>query len=222
MEIGTMLEDSLSYAKDAVWEKWVRWILLIICSIIFPLIIGYSMEIYRGKKPAPELENWGKLFIDGLKLFVAAIIYMLPVIIVVLVFGGFALISALATAPSPNYIVMHPEQFIPQFGIFLAGLFVALILAIIIGLIATIGFVRMARTESFMEAFNFSAILAQIGKIGWVNYIIALIVVGVVSFIFIAIINIIPIIGWLLSLILQAPLTVFNARYVTLIYDSAG
>ena len=47
-----MLGDSIEYAKDAVWGKWVRWILLVISTIIFPLILGYMMEVYRGKKPA--------------------------------------------------------------------------------------------------------------------------------------------------------------------------
>ena len=33
---------------------------------------------------------------------------------------------------------------------------------------------------SFSEAFNFSAILETIGKIGWINYIVALILVSLV------------------------------------------
>jgi hypothetical protein len=225
MEIGNMLEDAIGYAKDAVWEKWGRWILLIISTIIFPLMIGYTMEVYRGKKPAPELENWGKLFIDGLKLLIAAIIYAIPVIIVVLLFGGAALFSALLNAPYPDYYAQFPEQLVPLLGLFFVGLLIAVILGIIIGLIATIGFVRMARTESFVEAFNFSAIFAQIGKIGWVNYIIALIVLIVVSVIFGAIVGIlqlIPIIGWLIWLALEPPLTIFSARYITRVYDSAG
>lgn len=100
MEIGKSLGDSLEYAKEAVWGKWSRWILLIISTIIFPLILGYTMEIYRGKKPAPELEHWGKLFIDGLKLIVAQIIWAIPVIIIaILVIGGsvFALMSDMSS-----------------------------------------------------------------------------------------------------------------------------
>ncbi|WP_369425765.1 DUF4013 domain-containing protein, partial [Methanothrix sp.] len=66
----------------------MRWLLLIICCIIFPLFMGYTMEVMRGKKPAPELENWGKLFIDGLKLFIAGLIYAIPVIILAIIFIG--------------------------------------------------------------------------------------------------------------------------------------
>jgi hypothetical protein len=225
MEIGNMLEDSIGYAKEAVWEKWGRWILLILCSIIFPLMIGYTMEVYRGKKPAPELEHWGKLFFDGLKLLIAAIIYAIPVALVIVIFGGYALISAILSAPTPDYYSMNPELLLPLLGVFFVGLFIALILAIIIALIATIGFVRLARTDSITETFNFGAIFSQIGKIGWINYIIALIVLIVVEIIFgvlVSLLQAIPVLGWLIWLALQPPLAIFSARYITRIYDSAG
>ena len=47
-----------------------------------------------------------------------------------------------------------------------------------------IGVVRFARTGSIGEAFNFSAIRATIAKIGWVPYIIALVVLMVCGAIF--------------------------------------
>uniref|UniRef100_UPI00272EB6AC DUF4013 domain-containing protein n=1 Tax=Methanoculleus sp. TaxID=90427 RepID=UPI00272EB6AC len=67
MDYGNMLSDSFGYTKDAVWGKWVQWILLVISTIIFPVIMGYMVRIYSGVKPAPELEGWVGLFIDGLK-----------------------------------------------------------------------------------------------------------------------------------------------------------
>ncbi|MEM0316329.1 MAG: DUF4013 domain-containing protein, partial [Archaeoglobaceae archaeon] len=70
MNYAQMFEDSFEYVKDALWGKWIKWLLLIVCIIIFPLFFGYVMEILRGKKPSPELETWGKLFIDGLKFLV--------------------------------------------------------------------------------------------------------------------------------------------------------
>ena len=60
MEYGSIIGESIEYAKEAVWEKWTKWILLVVSTIIFPLLLGYVMEIYRGTKPAPELEHWGK------------------------------------------------------------------------------------------------------------------------------------------------------------------
>jgi hypothetical protein len=65
-----------------------------------------------------------------------------------------------------------------------------------------IAFIRFARTDKFGEAFNFSAILAHIGKIGWVEYIITLvvliitaIVVGIIVCIIVFILMLIPILG---------------------------
>ena len=187
MEYGKMLGDSVEYAREAVWGKWTRWILLIVSTIIFPLLFGYIMEIYRGTKPAPELEHWGKLFIDGLKLIVAWIIYMIPVIVVVLLFGGWAVFSAIqqiTMSGNPDYFTSNPELLMPLIATFLVGLFIALILAIIIGIIGYIGIIRMARKERFGEAFNFSGIFETIRTIGWGSYILALIVLALSCWLF--------------------------------------
>jgi len=220
MDLSAMVGDAFEYTKEALWEKWVRWILLLVSCIIFPLIMGYILEIMRGKKPAPELKNWGKLFIDGLKMFVIEIIYAIPVILVILVFGGLALFGALASAPSPDYYSMHPERLMPFLGTFFVGLLFAVILAIIISLISIIGIIRFARTDSMGEAFNFGAILAHIGKIGWISYVVSLIIVFVVILVVTVIISLIPFIGGFLNFIIMPAYSIFIYRYLTLIYDS--
>jgi hypothetical protein len=82
------------------------------------------------------------------------------------------------------------------------------------------GSVRFARTGSMGEAFNFSAILAHIGKIGWLSYIFALIVLALVAFVVAVILSVIPVIGQILLFILSPAISIFAARYVTLVYDS--
>ena len=211
MDIGKNLNDSLEYAKDAVWEKWVRWLLLIISTIIFPLILGYELEVYRGKKPAPEPADWGKLFIDGIKLFIIQLIYAIPVLIVAVIFIGTGVILAMGGSPGAAVAAIGTIAF---------GVLITVIVAIIIGFFEAMGVVRFARMGKMGEAFNFNAILAQIGKIGWGSYIIALIVVFVVAFIIAAILSIIPVIGGLLTLIVAPALAIFVARYITLLYDS--
>ena len=226
MEYGTMLNDSINYAIDAVWKKWARWILLIVSSIIFPLILGYVMEIYRGKKPAPELQHWGKLFIDGLKWIVAWIIYMLPVIAVILIFGGWAFVTAMeqsAAYGGPETLLLNPDLLMPIIGGFMIGLVIAIVLAIVISIIAIIGIIRMARQDRFGEAFNLGEIIATIRKIGWGSYILALIVLAVVMVIFSVILILlmaIPYIGWLIYLFLLPPLTIFEGRYLVQVYES--
>lgn len=223
-----MLGDSLGYAKDGLVGHWKRWVLLIISTIIFPLMMGYTMEIWRGKKPAPEPEQWGKMFIDGLKLLVAAIIYAIPVILIILVFGGFAFFTAIqeaAMSGDPDFFTNNIDTLMPLVAAFMVGLLIAFIVAIILALFSTIGFVRMARTEKFGEAFNFGAILETIRKIGWGSYILALIILFVVAGIIwfvINLFNMIPFIGWVITLILLPFLIIFEARYITWVYESSG
>jgi hypothetical protein len=217
MDYGTMVGESFAYAKDAVWEKWNRWVMLIIATIILGIpLMGYMLKVLRGTKPAPEVDDWGTLFVDGIKYIIVAIIYAIPIIIVeVLVMG-----AAWMTMMSGDVAAMTGA-----IAGMLVGFLIILILAIIIALFEVIGMVRFARTGSIGEAFNFNAILATIGKIGWVPYIIALIVFLVVAFvigIIITILMMIPILGWIIYLCIIAPMTIFFARYICLLYDSAG
>jgi len=212
-----MVGDSFEYAKEAVVGKWNKWVMLIIATILLGLpLMGYAMRILRGEKPAPEVEDWGTLFIDGIKYVIISFIYAIPILIVyIIILGG--VIGAAMTGDEAAAMA--------AIGGMLIGLLVVLILAVLIALFEIIGIVRFARTGSIGEAFNFSAILATIGKIGWVPYIIALVVLCIVSVIFgiiVTILMMIPILGILLYICLLSPWTIFIARYVCQLYDSAG
>jgi hypothetical protein len=211
MDYGNMLSDSFSYAKDAVWGKWGKWVLLVISTIIFPLIMGYMVRIYSGVKPAPEADNWVGMFIDGIKLLIIGIIYAIPVFIIMAIF----VIPAIMMGDG------DPMLALGSLGI---GMIIVFIVAIIISLISAIGMIRFAQKDSMGQAFAFGAILEHIGKIGWGSYIIALIVlwiVGIVFSVITTILSAIPIIGWLIMLFLYPVWTIFAARYMTLIYESA-
>jgi hypothetical protein len=211
MDFGQMLTESYEYTKEALWGKWEKWILLIISAIIFPLLMGYTMEVMRGKKPAPPLENWGKLFIDGLKLFILEIIYAIPVILIVLALG---IASFLA------FFTGDPAVVLSAIGTVVIGIIVIIIVAILIGLVSTIGFVRFSRTDRMGEAFNFGVIFEHIGRIGWGSYFVALLVLVIVVFVVEVVIALVPVIGWLINIILLPAYAIFSYRYITLIYDS--
>jgi len=217
MDYGSMVGESFEYAKEAVVGKWNKWVMLVIATILLGLpLMGYIMKVLRSEKPAPEVTDWGTLFVDGIKYLIVGIIYAIPIIIVeFLVLGaGFA-----------GAMTQDPTKAMAAIGTMLVGIVVILILAIIIGIFATVGMVRFARTGSIGEAFNFSAILATISKIGWVPYIIALIVLGVCGFIFgivAGVLMMIPILGIILYVCLISPWAIFAARYICQLYDSAG
>ena len=209
MGIGDMLGDSFEYTKEAFIGKWVRWIILIICSIIFPLIMGYSLEMMRGKKPAPEPGNWVKTLIDGILYFIINFVYMIPVWILAFIF----ILPAIMMGFSGNV-----GGAIAIGGI---GLLITVIVAIILTLIATMAVVRFAREEKFGEAFNFGEIIAKIKTIGWLNLFIKLLVLEIFIGIIVVILMMIPYLGLILILILAPAFTVFMARYICLIYDGA-
>jgi len=233
-----MLDESFSYAKEGVWSKWSRWLLLIVCMIIFPLILGYMVRILRGEKPAPELKEWGSMFIDGLKLFVVELIYAAPVILLIII-AFLPLVSSLVTsgafyqdfssmsnAQVNQWFMSHPE-FVSAAGILILLILAALVAAFIISIFSFLGTVRFAKTGRISEAFNFSAITAHIRRIGWLNYIIALVIIGVIGFIFGMITNIfslIPVIGDIIGLlvmvILYVPFILFSTRYNLLVYEA--
>jgi hypothetical protein len=217
MDYGSMVGDSFEYAKEAVVGKWNKWVMLIIATILLGLpLMGYAMKVLRGEKPAPEVEDWGTLFIDGIKYLIVAIIWMLPVYIVL----GILMVVGFGAAMTGDSSAIMAGA-----GIMLIGMLVVAVLAVIIGLFMMIGIVRFARTGSIGEAFNFSAILATIAKIGWVPYIIALIVLIVCGAIFgivVGILMMIPILGILIYICMIAPWMLFVSRYICQVYDSAG
>jgi hypothetical protein len=218
MEYGLMVRDSFAYVREAVIGKWMQWLLLVIATILLCLpLLGYSLKVLRGEKPAPEVKDWGTLFIDGIKYAIVSIIWAIPCLIV-LFFGLWSVIAAIA-------LENNPEAALAALGGAAIYLVVFIILAIITGLLATIGIVRFARTGSMGEAFNFGAILETIGKIGWGTYVLAfvvLIIVQIIISIITGIFNMIPVLGAIIQLVLIAPITLFQARYICQLYDAAG
>lgn len=217
MDLGNMLGDSFAYAKDAVVGKWMQWLLLVIATIIlFIPLLGYSLKVLRGEKPAPEVTGWGTLFIDGIKYLIVSLIWAIPTLVIFFITIGAGILATVGQDPTEVMGAIMGMLF---------GFIVVAIVAILTMIFATIGIIRFARTGSMGEAFNFKEINATIGRIGWGSYIIALIVfivVVIVIEIIISIIGMIPIIGAIIGFVLIAPVMIFQSRYLCQLYDSAG
>lgn len=211
-----MVGDSFAYGKDAIIGKWKQWLLLLVATILLTIpLLGYSLKALRGEKPAPEVTGWGTLIIDGIKYFIVSLIWAIPCLII-LFFGLGSLIAAIATQG------MNPEVALAFISGAVTYLILFLIVAIVTGLLATIGIVRFARTGSMGEAFNFGAIIETIGKIGWGSYIIALIIIGIILAIIEVVCMAIPYVGQFIFFLILPMITLWHARYICLIYDSAG
>jgi hypothetical protein len=217
VDSGKIIEDSFVYAKEGLVGKWDGWILLIFSGIIFPLYLGYVIRIYRGANPSPRLDNWGSMFIDGIKLFIVGLIYAIPVLILSFVlFGSEDMIRSSVNPSTIGGLIIAV----------LMGAIILIIVAIMTCLIVMTAGVRFARTDSIGEAFNFGAIFTHIGKIGWMTYIIALLMVQIalvnITIICLLLNMVIPYIGIILFLILLPFLCLFTPRYITLLYESSG
>ena len=214
MDYGNILGESFAYAKDALVGKWMQWVLLLVATILLAIpLLGYSLKVLRGEKPAPEVTGWGTLIIDGIKCLIVSIIWAIPALIIFFVMLG-SLAGALVSG--------NPATALAFIGGAILGFVIFIIVALITGLLATIGIVRFARTGSMGEAFNFGAILETIGKLGWVSYFIALLIIGVIIGIIEVVLTSVPVVGQLILFILLPFLVLWHCRYICLVYDSAG
>ena len=213
--INDMLKDSYAYTKTALIPNWGRWIALMFCTII-PIVnfitIGYGVRVMKSEPEVPTLEGIGKLFIDGLLLFIISIVYALPVLLGVLVF----VIGLLGLNMSGNFI-----GFIGFIAVAGFGLVLMFILAIIFGMLNVMASVRFAREGRFGAAFEFGEVLKAVKAYAWIDLFAALFVLDLIIFLIVIILEIIPIIGWILLFILLPAFTIVQSRYYALIYDQA-
>ena len=216
MDFGNMLGDSFAYAKDAIVGKWMQWLLLVIATILLCLpLLGYSLKVLRGEKPAPEVTGWGTLFIDGIKYVIVALIWAIPFLVILFVTVGAGIVA----------LASDPVSAIGAIGGMLFGFIVLAIVGILTAIFSNIGIIRFARTGSMGEAFNFGEISATIAKIGWVSYILALVVLVVITIvieIIFMLLGMIPFVGFVIMILLIAPFTIFEARYLCQVYDSVS
>ncbi|MBO4354614.1 MAG: DUF4013 domain-containing protein [Methanomicrobium sp.] len=203
----------------------MRWLLLLICvfiqSITFslvPLFNGYLLRVAGTNESAPDVNGWVKLFIDGWKVFIVELIYMIPVIILAFVFGFMALIPEMMVVTSggtPNLELL--------FGM-VVGLAIVFLVSILITLFLFMGLVRLGQTGKLGEAFNFGAINEAIntgvGWLGYIGYCILLWIIIIIYAIVIGLLSIIPIVGFILGLILTPLVSVFAVSYLRNIYNA--
>ena len=173
------------------------WFLGIISFLSFFFIRGYSIRIIKSSltdsPELPKFNNWIGMFIDGIKLFIIPIVYLVPAILIILIY------SALYSLSNPSTVInilsgVGIYYFIGGTG--LTALFswlgiwsyIIIIYAIIILPIILMAITHMVNNNSkLLTAFQFKDIIDKISLLGWRNLIIGYILTVIVSLSLIAI-----------------------------------
>jgi hypothetical protein len=225
MEIGEIISNAVKYPSSN-WKKVIILGIFFILSFVIIgifFILGYYLRIIKstiaGIDELPEFDDWGDMFIDGVKVLVVHFIYLLIPGIIIGV-GVFASIASLATTNTSIYTA--PASFFALIGI--TGI-IGIILALIFVLFAHIAVANMALYDEIGAAFRFSEIFDKIKMIGWGKYIIWYIVMLIIGFVvglIAGILNIIPLIGIIIALLVIYPYFVmFFSRSLGLIFVSS-
>jgi Protein of unknown function (DUF4013) len=221
MDISDIISDSIKYPSSNWGKVLILGIIMIASILIVPIFLfyGYIFRIIKatlaGIDELPDFDEIGEMFVDGIKVFVVAIIYAIPVIIISLIIGAITG-SSTSTAVSLNPTMVWALMF---------GYIVYIIVAIIIGLIEVIAIANMAYYDGDLgAAFRFSEILDHIARIGWGKYIATYIVIAIIAFIgfLIGLLTFLIIIGIILLPLIIAPyIAMFGSRAIALLFIEA-
>ena len=167
--IGENLGKSFGFAKDSLVGKWLNWLLLIIVTII-PIVnfIGNGIYLRIYRGEEPVVKDIVKAFIDGILLTVIGIIYMIIPWIV--------------------------DALVSNLGV--VGDIIALIVTFIFLLLLLPAEYAFAQ-KGFGAAFAFGDHIAKIKKLGWGQYILAVLVFIIVVAVLGSLAVLIPVIGWI-------------------------
>jgi hypothetical protein len=182
-------KDALEYsAKD--WKTLV--ILGVICLFSFLLLpifllTGYNYRvinnavhgIINGRDPLPDFNDLIKMFIDGVKVVIVQIAYLIVPFIIFIIFA----------------VIAAQVNDVASAAIMVIGCLITFVLLIVACLMSQMGLCHMAYYEgAFSKAFAISEIKEAIDEIGWfeclVTYVGLIIITVVISLVVTALIGI--------------------------------
>jgi len=247
MDASRFLRESAAYTRITLTGGWSRWLILVLLALpwlalsslagslgliegsrihwfrmpwneagllialgllCYFLISGYVVRLLKGEAEPPEFDNWLLLCLDGIKVNVIPLVWIIVpsflAYIQYLVAEG-AILPRLLQGTTAGLIVI-----LVLLGIQLLILFIAAQYVIV-------GAIRFARTGSVREAFDVLAIRETMGRIGILNYFIALAIItlfGMAYSLGLHAVSLVPFIGGIIALWLWPPMIVFLVRFM--------
>lgn len=194
-------------------ERWVNKLLIALIVTFFSFLfipifflIGYSVAITRNvkdgvEKPLPEWDDWGKLFMDGLYVFIAQFVYTLP-------FWLLACIAAVATGGLGAVADSGGDPNVMAAMLGTTGLIIGclgFLFAVALFFISPAIIVQYVITDEFGACFRFGEVLGiarqSIGDILMVF--LATFGAGIAVSVVSGVLAIIPCVGWILAFVIS-------------------
>jgi len=190
-----MFEESIRYLRDSddvVTTVLVGGLLVIFSFLVIPVIVleGYMIRVLRrvseGDTDAPKFENWTKLFVDGLKAIVIAILYLLvPAVIAAVFIGGGAALA--------NHFTVLGSI------VALLGSVLTFVAAVAVWYVLPAALVRFAEKNTMGSAFEYEAYLPILRNrdyaTGWLIALAIVVVAGVI----VSAVAMVPFVGWVVG-----------------------
>ncbi len=162
-------------------------------------IYGFMMRVYRGGELA--LNNWGKMFVEGILALIILFIYMIPYTVV-------STITVLGPMDNMAYLII-------------VAIIIPTILLIISMMVGMMGVIKFAKEESFGAAFHFNELFSIIARIGWLRYLGYMILISLIVSVAELVLLCIPFAGSVLLVAAMPFIVIVTSRFFANLYDSA-
>jgi hypothetical protein len=205
-------------------KDWLSKVGLAVVITLVPILnfalAGWQVEILRrverdDPQPIPGWDDLGKKFMDGLMLFLAGLVYALPVILLVGIPLTIMLVPALLAGNSNTQDIASTVAAAGGIvGACLSCLFI--IYGLGLSVIYPAIYVEFARKGTFAACFNFREIFAMIGRnagaffTAWGVYLGASIGVGIVAGLASTFVGWIPCLGQIVAVVLPFAGTIYT------------
>jgi hypothetical protein len=148
------VEEALTYPTES--DDWI--VTILIGGILTPLTLGiipsgYLIRAIRanldGEPEPPTFGDWGELFVDGLKVLVVYLVYMIIPFLVFVFTVGTAVFAILTGGDAGAAAGL---------GTIVLGGLASLVLSFVFGYFAVVGIVNLAKEEELGAAFDVDTI----------------------------------------------------------------
>ena len=207
-------------------RDWATKLLIGAAVNVVPILnfamMGYTLDVLRNVSrgqdvPLPAWDDFGKKFVDGLKLFVAQLVYALPLIVLTIVYVFATVFMTVVTASGDDQGSRSEFAFVSLITVLSLGFFCfALLYSLFIGIIMPALYIQLARTGEIGSCFRLREMwtIAQRRAGDYALVVLVLFGLPLAASIIVSFFTAIPILGALVALLLVPILIALSSYYM--------